>query len=361
MMVGIGLTIELEKQAMIRVSFTEMQEEFKRVLVKAGLASERAALCARILAENTLDGVASHGVNRFAGFVEQINRGYFKANVEPERTTSFGAWEQWDGKQGVGPLNAFACTKRAVELAREYGVGCAGLSNTNHWMRGGTYGWQAAEAGCALICWTNTKPNMPPWGAQDPRLGNNPIIIAVPRQNGPVVLDMAMTQFSYGRLETARRRGEMLPVPGGFDKQGNLTQDPVAIMESERPLPIGYWKGSGLALLLDLVAILLSSGQATYQIGQQESEYGVSQVFIAFDVTRSGRSTLVNQVVDQVIDDLHKAVPVQDGGEVLYPGEQALRTRRDNLANGIPVDPSIWGQILELYREEGRGFRSLER
>jgi 3-dehydro-L-gulonate 2-dehydrogenase len=325
-----------------------MQEEFKRVLIKIGLAPERAALCARLLAENTLDGVASHGVNRFAGFVEKINGGYFKANVEPRKTASFGAWEQWDGKLGIGPLNASACTTRALELARKHGVGCVGLNNTNHWMRGGAYGWQAAEAGFAFVCWTNTKPNMPPWGGRDPRLGNNPLIIAVPRQNGPVVLDMAMTQFSYGRLETAERNGQILPVPGGFDRQGNVTHDPADIIESERPLPIGYWKGSGLALLLDLVATLLSGGQATYQIGQQESEYGVSQVFIAFDVARSGGSALVNQVVDQIIDDLHQAVPVQDGGEVLYPGERALRTRRANLADGIPVDPSIWRQILEL-------------
>jgi len=140
----------------------------------------------------------------------------------------------------------------------------------------------------------------------------------------------------------------MLPIPGGYDIHGNLTQDPRAIIESERALPIGYWKGSGLALLLDLVATLMSGGQATYQIGQQEAEYGVSQVFIAFDVARSGGSTLVNQVVDYVIDDLHEAIPVADGGQVLYPGQRALTTRQENLANGIPVDPSIWQYIVEL-------------
>jgi 3-dehydro-L-gulonate 2-dehydrogenase len=159
---------------------------------------------------------------------------------------------------------------------------------------------------------------------------------------------MAMTQFSYGRLETAQRNNETLPIPGGFDIHGDLTRDPGAIIESERALPIGYWKGSGLALLLDLIATLMSGGQATYQIGQQETEYGVSQTFIAFDVTKSGDSTLVDQIVDGVIDDLHRAIPVEDGGEVLYPGERALKTRQENLANGIPVDPSIWQQILAL-------------
>jgi 3-dehydro-L-gulonate 2-dehydrogenase len=159
---------------------------------------------------------------------------------------------------------------------------------------------------------------------------------------------MAMTQFSYGRLETAQRNQEMLPIPGGYDSQGLLTQDPGAIIESERALPIGYWKGSGLALLLDLIATLVSGGRATYQIGQQEAEYGVSQVFIAFDVTKRDASAVVDEVVERVIDDLHQAIPTRDGGEILYPGERALRTRQDNLANGIPVDPSIWQGILAL-------------
>src|ERR1700674_2717218 len=130
---------------------------------------------------------------------------------------------------------------RANALSREQGMGCVALANTNHWMRGGTYGWQAAEAGVIGICWTNTLPNLPAWGAATPRLGNNPLVIAVPRGRNAgahVVLDMAMSQFSYGALASYRMRGESLPVPGGFDAEGLLTRDPAAIAASRRPLPI---------------------------------------------------------------------------------------------------------------------------
>src|SRR6266853_6329013 len=95
--------------------------------------------------------------------------------------------------------------------------------------------------------------DLPPWGASDPRVGNNPLIIAVPRAKGHVVLDMAMSQFSYGALATYRMRGEPLPVEGGFDAGGRLTRDPAAIEASKRPLPIGYWKVFGLALMLVMV------------------------------------------------------------------------------------------------------------
>src|SRR5205823_1096144 len=151
-------------------------------------------------------------------------------------------------------------------------LGCVALKNTNHWMRGGSYGWQAAEAGVIGICWTNTMPNLPPWGASDQRLGNNPLVIAVPRPPGHVVLDMAMSQFSYGALASYRLRGEQLPVAGGFDIDGQLTRDPAAIEHSGRPLPIGFWKGSGLALMLDMLAALLSGGRATHQVPPNPDE-----------------------------------------------------------------------------------------
>src|SRR5690606_11888188 len=118
----------------------------------------------------------------------------------------------------------------------------------------------AAEAGMIGICWTNTLPNLPPWGGKSPLLGNNPLVIAVPRADGHVVLDMAVSQFSYGALQGYADRGEELPVDGGHDVAGELTRDPQAILDSGRPLPTGYWKGSELVLLLDLAAATLARG-----------------------------------------------------------------------------------------------------
>lgn len=332
----------------MRIAYETMRQEFERVLNDTGLSAERAALAARIFAQNTLDGVSSHGLNRFPGFVRHIRSGKIVADAEPTLVRAHGAWEQWDGHLGPGPLNAWAATERAMALAHEQGIGCVGLRNTNHWMRGGTYGWKAAEAGFAFLGWTNTIPNMPPWGALDCRVGNNPFVLAVPRQGGHVVLDMAMTQFSYGRLSVTELQGGTLPVPGGYDERGELTRDPAAIQATRRPLPIGYWKGSGLSLLLDLLATLLSGGQSSYRIGLQGDEYAISQTHIAIDVAERGNAALVNQVVDEVIDDLHSAQPVDPDQPVRYPGQGALQTRRRHLAEGIPVEPTIWQAVLDL-------------
>src|SRR5262249_13701117 len=155
---------------------------------------------ARLFAETDRDGVYTHGVNRFPRFVRMIDAGAIDIRAAAVVSAQFGSLERWDGRRGPGNLNAYAWMGRAIEVAREHGIGCIALSNTTHWMRAGTYGWQAADAGMIGICWTNTLPNMPPWGDTVARLGNNPLVIAVPRKHGQVVLDMAMSQYSYGTL-----------------------------------------------------------------------------------------------------------------------------------------------------------------
>src|SRR5437879_12825317 len=111
---------------------------------------------------------------------------------------------------------------------------------------------------------------------------------------------MAMSQFSYGALATYRMRGEPLPVEGGFDAGGRLTRDPAAIEASRRPLPIGFWKGSGLSIVLDVVAALLSGGRATHQVSTDaEQETGLSQVFVASDVSTLGESCDADRIPDE--------------------------------------------------------------
>ena len=320
----------------MRVPFSELHTVLRAALQRTGMEEERADRCARLFAESSCDGVASHGLNRFPRFLRAIGRGVVDVDARAGRVGGHGALERWDGRGGPGNLNASDAMARAIALGREHGIGCVALANTNHWMRGGTYGWQTAGAGLIGICWTNTLANLPPWGAGDPRVGNNPLVIAVPRPDGHLVLDMAMSQFSVGALEAYRLRGEPLPVAGGYDEQGELTRDPGAIEATRRLLPIGFWKGSGLALALDLVAAIVSGGHATHEIPvDPERETGLSQVFIAIDPAGGDAG-----LADRVIAHLHAGE-----GEVRYPGERTLETRQRNLRDGVPVDPAIWQDV----------------
>jgi len=176
---------------MLRVPYTDLYEALHRAMLGLGLREDRAALSARLIAETTRDGVYTHGLNRFPRFEAMVLNGSIDIHAEPTLTAAFGSIERWNGNRGIGNLNAYAAINRAITLAKQNGVGGVALGNTSHWMRGGTYGWLAAEAGLFSICWSNTLANLPAWGATTPTLGNNPLVIAIPRANGHVILDMA--------------------------------------------------------------------------------------------------------------------------------------------------------------------------
>ncbi|WP_316812104.1 3-dehydro-L-gulonate 2-dehydrogenase [Pedobacter heparinus] len=324
----------------MRISFQELKQEFKRILLKLSFPEETADSCATIFAENSRDGVYSHGLNRFPVFVKYAKKGFIKPDALPSLLEAYGVMERWDGNFAPGMSNAAHCMKRAVELAKVNGMGCVALKNTNHWMRGGTYGWQAAEAGCIGICFTNATVSMPAWGGKDPVLGNNPLVIAIPRKEGHVVLDMAMSQFSYGKMQEYELKNEVLPFPGGYNEAGEMINDPVEIRKTRRALPIGLWKGSGLALVLDLLVVALSGGNSTGKISEHADETGVSQCFIAIH-----RPDMHDALIEEVIAYTKNGGTVKPGEQVSYPGERTLQTRRENEEKGIPVNEEMWMKV----------------
>lgn len=328
---------------MLRIPFDEMKGLFARILVSRGLEEGEAETLASIVATNSLEGVYSHGTNRFPRLVHDIECGTVDKDAKIEKVIQAGSMECWNGHFGIGPLNAWKAMERACGLAHEHGMGLVALGWNNHWLRGSTYGRLAAARGCIGICWSNTKPNMPVWGGTVPKIGNNPLIISVPKADGAhFVFDSAMSQYSYGKLEEYRLKGEMLPYAGGFDDEGKLTCDPAVIERNGRMLPIGLWKGSGLSIALDLIATVLSGGASVTQIGQMGNERGLTQIMIAIEADRLGGGKDVDRIVSTILGDL------KSGEAVRYPGERLERTRKENLEAGIPVDERIWAQIEEL-------------
>lgn len=191
---------------------------------------------------------------------------------------------------------------------------------------------------------------MPAWGARSECIGNNPFIVAVPRDEGHLVLDMAMSQYSYGRLQVTRLKGERLPYPGGFDAEGELTDDPAAIEATRRILPTGFWKGSGMAVMLDLVAAILSGGRTTAEVDRlgKGSCGSCCQVFMAFDPERHHSAEYIREAVEGTVRQLHAATPTHEGNAVRYPGERTLLTRAENREQGIPVDKGVWETVRRL-------------
>lgn len=336
----------------MRLTFDEIQQEIKRVFMKYGMSEEKAGTCARIHTESTYDGIYSHGTNRVARFVDYIKKGWVDVNADPTLEKDLGAVKIYNGNMGPGILNALFSCDRAMEMADQYGIGMVGLKNTTHWMRGGTYGLYAARKGYVAIMWTNTEACMPPWGAKECRLGNNPFVMAVPGtgEQPALQLDMAISQYAYGKLQVTRLAGKKLPFPGGFDKNGNITDDPGAIEESMRIMPIGYWKGSSFSFMLDVLGAVLTNGIGAVDLNADTkgSCGGCSQVMIIIDPKKITAEEDMNQTITRAIEYLKSAELSENSKGIMAPGEDYIQFNKEHDEKGIFVDDTVWEEIKSL-------------
>ncbi len=334
----------------MRIDKDEMFNKFIDILLSRGLCEKDSKEAAQNFVESSLDGMYSHGVNRFPRVIDYIDKGIIKVDNKEFVEQELGALEIINGNLAMGNLVAKHSMDRAIKLAKKHGIGAVAIRNTNHWMRAGAYGWQAANANCASICWTNTISNMPAWGGIEALIGNNPIVFSIPRENKEhIVVDMAMSQFSYGKIEQMSLENKDLPVYGGYDTKGNLTKNPNEIEKTQRPLPIGYWKGSALSIALDLFASLIAGGLTSPLIKEKcNIEYSICQMMIVIDSTRLNHLQRGNTNIEETIKQIKKARRIDSNTEIRYPGEREYKTRLENKKLGIPVNQKIWDSILKL-------------
>lgn len=332
---------------MINVSYDEAVRAMTRGLSHY-MDEPRAGAFAQVFAGNSLDGVYSHGMNRYPRYLDDMDSGLCDPTVtQAERVSGFGALEVWDAHFGIGPLMAMQVTQRAIELAKTHGIACCALRNNSHWLRAGRYGLMMAQAGMVGLCFTNTCMNLVAWGTQTPSIGNNPIAMAIPRSRGPLLMDMAVSQYAYGKLELMAQQGQMLSTPCGYDAQGRETCDPKEIIASGRMLPMAMWKGSALSIMLDMTTAMLSMGRTSLRIGTPaDGEKGMSQLFIAIHPAAVGDMEAAEREMEESLAFLHGLEPVAGGRRLHAPGEGLAATREKHMREGIPVAKETWDRIL---------------
>ena len=175
-----------------------------------------------------------------------------------------------------------------------------------------------------------------------------PMVLAVPYRETPVIVDLAMSMFSYGKLERYALEGRECPVDGGFDSSGNLTRDPVAISESRQVLPMGYWKGSSLAIALDLIVSLISGGRTTKDIGELPCETEVSQIFMAISLDAFPDHEDMEKRIGETLSYIDSSIPREENGSIHYPGEGMKRTRCESMRLGVFAEDSVWEKVKAL-------------
>ncbi len=310
--------------------------------VGLGLRREDALEAANILVLGDLFGLHTHGVSRMASYGERLEHGGIKArpDIRVERVASTIA--RVDGDNGVGPLVGARALEAAMQMARESGTGIAFARNSNHFGPIAPYNYIAAQAGFASIIGSNSSTTIAPSGGRDARVGNSPIGFGIPHPGGrPIILDMAISVVARAKIRDALKRGEAIPDTWATDKDGRPTTDPKAALDGFL-LPIGGYKGYGLALIVDLFAGLLSGAayltHVQTWIDAPDKPQELGHFFIVIDTRGLGSPEWLADRVRDFAEILHSTPPSDPGKPVLLPGEKQLeafeRQRREGIAIG---------------------------
>jgi len=308
------------------------------VLTAAGLAADSARIVADVLIEAELRGRRGHGLIRLPRLAQHAAGEHGESSVTKEGPT----WAHVDGGGEIGYLTAHRAMALAIDKAAEHGTGLVGVRNTTHCGMLSYYVLMAAEKGLVGLMTCNCSPRVAPYGGTTGVFGTNPIAVAVPAPDEPIVVDLATSAATTGDLLVAIQKGEPLPKGLAYDADGRPTTDPKQAREGALAA-FGGHKGSALALLSQILSGALAGAAPLPEPG---TDYGYlvaaidPGVFSPIDQFRRG--------VGEVIAAMKNANRTDGTPEILYPGERSHRSRQETLRVGIEIEPQLIDELRGL-------------
>jgi LDH2 family malate/lactate/ureidoglycolate dehydrogenase len=295
----------------------------------------------KCLVQADLRGVDTHGLARLSQYLERANKGMVKVrpSIRMDKRTPVAV--HMDGDNGFGFVLATKAMAEAISIAQTYGIGIVVVKNSNHFGMAASYVLQALESGLISLVFTNAGRNLPPFGGKEALLGTSPFAAGAPSDTEvPFVLDMAPTIVAKGKVRKAARRGESIPDTWALDQDGKPTTDPNVALDGGTLAPIGGPKGSGIAMLMDIMGGVLSGAAFGGDVGDQyknwSSPQNVGHTFIAIKPDVFVGAEEFRERLDTLVKRVHAVTPAAGFHEVLFPGEPEYRMHMKRSAEGIP-------------------------
>lgn len=332
------------------VPATALRQFATTVLERAGVPAEHAALVADSLVAANLRGVDSHGVQLLSLYVDGVLRGNVDIHATGSVAVASEACAIYDGANGLGQVIAARCSDLAARIAATHGIGLVSVRASNHFGAAAYWSQRIASHGMIGLVFCNATPLVAPWQGKEPRLGTNPICMALPGEN-VWLLDMATTTVAMNRIWKAAANGEpSIPAGWAMDKDGKPTTDTQAAVAGS-PMPLGGYKGTGLAVMVEIMCAVLSGGAMATELGGLRvtgKHMQAGQAFLAIDVARfmpldefTGRMRRLREMIKNT-------APVSGFDEVLMAGEPEWRSEAHRLEHGIPLSGPLWNTLAEL-------------
>jgi len=328
----------------VLVDHGELERFIRDVLVAHGASAKDATAVAQGLVWSNLRGGDGHGVSRLPRYLKFLERGEIDPKAQPRLIHDRAATFVLDCGHGFGPIAAMQAAALAVERATKSGV-CFGLIREHtHTGAIGRYAQWIAERGCAAVIMGAGPTLMAYHGARVASMSTSPIAIAVPSGDGPIVLDMATSTISNGKILQSRATGAALPEGTVLTAAGKATTD---AREAEILLPLGGPKGSGLAFMFEMLASILAGAPIqTRSLGPEKRTRNTGNTaMLAIDIATFRALADFKSDADALVAIL-KALPRQEGfDEITMPGERSKRTEARRRKSGIPIPAKLWGEL----------------
>jgi len=329
------------------VSSAALEAFSKSVLLAAGVPAHKADIVAASLVAANLRGVDSHGIQLLTYYIDQLLAGEMDPLAEGSVVSESGSCLLFDGQNGIGQWIAETCCGHAIRLARRNGVALVTARESNHF---GACAWWAQKmsgAGLIGIVMCNASPIVPPWQGCEGRFGTNPICMAVP---GPWLLDMATTTVAAGKIFKAFINHEPeIPAGWAFNSEGVPTTRTEEAYHGML-MPLGGYKGSGLAFLVEILCAVLSGGAMSTEVGGirfRGKLVRASQMFLAIDVARYMPLEEFTARMERLVAQVKSTPPAPGYDEVLVAGDPEWRTEAERLRNGVPVSEDNWQRLID--------------
>src|SRR5438477_539401 len=243
---------------------TEITKFAEQILLAAEAPPHKASIVAASLVASNLRGMDSHGIQLLPFYVDQLLAGEMDPHTDGQVISEFGSCLHFDGQNGLGQWIADTCCRHAVRIAGERGMAMVVARESNHFGAAAWWAQKMRAAGQIGIVMCNASPLVPPWQGREGRLGTNPICMSVP---GPWLLDMATTTVAAGKVFKAFLNGQPeIPAGWAFDSGGRPTTDTQAAYKGML-MPLGGYKGSGLAMMVEILCSVLSGGAMANEVG----------------------------------------------------------------------------------------------
>jgi len=343
----------------IVVTADGLNAAIRAILGGAGSNEREQKLVADHLVLANLTGHDSHGVGMLPNYIASAHEGRHKVNGKAELVVDAGALMTFDGGTSYGQVVAFEAMTLAIERVLQYGVAVVSIRNSNHVGRIGHWAEQCAAAGLVSIhftCGFANRTLVAPFGGTDARFGTNPFCAGFPRPGEePIILDFATSKIAAGKVRVAMNKGETLPDEVLLNAKGKPTTDPkdLYVPPTGALLPIGGHKGYGLAVICELFGGALSGG-GTWTKAKLGRKVNVNNMFsIVVDPGRLGGSEVMAEEARNFVEWVTASPPADGVERVLLPGEPERQRKKKRLADGIPIDPNTWGEVLAAAESVG--------